>query len=183
MTTAAVHRLVCVAFHGPTPSADHQVRHIDGMPTNNRADNLCWGTATENEADKLLHGTRVCGERTHFAALSEASVLAIREARAIGAASDDLATNFGISKAQVSRICSGASWSWLSINPAQAAAIRDVTRKDSRRGGGRPPMIARSTVDAIRSRYAAGGASYADLASEYGVSFGHIGRIVRNEQR
>ena len=57
--THMVHELVCAAFHGakPSPGRSCEVRHLDGDPWNNRADNLCWGTHSENEMDKLQHGT------------------------------------------------------------------------------------------------------------------------------
>jgi hypothetical protein len=47
-----LHRLVCTAFHGAPPKDKPVVRHLDGDPTNNHADNLRWGTRSENEFDK-----------------------------------------------------------------------------------------------------------------------------------
>lgn len=43
-----VHRLVCEAFHGPAPKGMEIVIHIDEDATNNKADNLKWGTQKEN---------------------------------------------------------------------------------------------------------------------------------------
>lgn len=43
-----VHRLVCEAFHGAATSADHIVIHLDEDATNNRPENLKWGTMKEN---------------------------------------------------------------------------------------------------------------------------------------
>lgn len=43
-----VHRLVCEAFHGSPPFERAVVIHIDEDATNNRADNLRWGTQKEN---------------------------------------------------------------------------------------------------------------------------------------
>lgn len=43
-----VHRLVCEAFHGPPPFDKAVVIHLDEDATNNRADNLKWGTQKEN---------------------------------------------------------------------------------------------------------------------------------------
>ena len=43
-----VHRLVCEAFHGPAPFAGAVVIHINEDATNNRPENLRWGTQKEN---------------------------------------------------------------------------------------------------------------------------------------
>lgn len=45
-----VHRLVLLAFVGPPPSAAHESLHLDNDPTNNRPENLRWGTHAENMA-------------------------------------------------------------------------------------------------------------------------------------
>lgn len=53
----SVHVLACLAFHGNKPSPKSQVRHLDGIKTNNKIKNLCWGTAKENHQDRVKHGT------------------------------------------------------------------------------------------------------------------------------
>lgn len=52
-----VYHLVLEAFHGPKPSPEYEARHLDGNPLNNSAENLCWGTKTENSNDKWSAGT------------------------------------------------------------------------------------------------------------------------------
>lgn len=64
--TKSVHRLICIAFHGVPPSKLAEVRHLDGDATNNRPDNLRWGTAAENWQDRRAHGTATTGEK-HWA--------------------------------------------------------------------------------------------------------------------
>ena len=54
-----IHVAVCTAFHGPKPTPQHQVRHLNGIRHDNRATNLAWGTAAENAADRAKHGTFV----------------------------------------------------------------------------------------------------------------------------
>ena len=43
-----VHRLVCEAFHGPAADPTYVVIHLDEDATNNKPENLKWGTMKEN---------------------------------------------------------------------------------------------------------------------------------------
>jgi len=52
-----IHRIVLETFIGPPPIGKNDVRHLDGNPSNNRIDNLCWGTRSENVKDSQIHGT------------------------------------------------------------------------------------------------------------------------------
>lgn len=61
--TKSVHRLVCMAFHGMPPISTMEVRHLNGDPTDNRPENLRWGTAEENWQDKRMHGRATVGEK------------------------------------------------------------------------------------------------------------------------
>jgi hypothetical protein len=48
IATARVHRIVATAFHGPAPTKEHVVDHIDTNKRNNRPENLRWVTKLEN---------------------------------------------------------------------------------------------------------------------------------------
>ena len=50
-----VHQLIAEAFIGPRPLR-YEVRHLNGVPDDNRAINLTWGTRGENSRDKKWHG-------------------------------------------------------------------------------------------------------------------------------
>ena len=51
-----VHQLVCRAFHGEKPAPNYEVCHIDGDPMNNKAENIRWGTRSDNAKDRVRHG-------------------------------------------------------------------------------------------------------------------------------
>ena len=50
-----IHRLVMAAFVGPRPVGDH-TRHLNGDPSDNRLENLAYGTPSENQMDRIRHG-------------------------------------------------------------------------------------------------------------------------------
>lgn len=104
--THLVHRLVAAAFFGPCPDG-LQVAHADGDPTNNHVANLRYATPAENTGDKFRHGTVLRGSCVGTAKLNEAKVRKIK--RAAGTVYD-LAAEFGISIAHVSRIRNGKRW-------------------------------------------------------------------------
>lgn len=52
-----VHQVIALTFHGPCPE-DMEVRHWpDRDVTNNRPENLCYGTKRDNQLDSMKHGT------------------------------------------------------------------------------------------------------------------------------
>ncbi|WP_168714674.1 NUMOD4 motif-containing HNH endonuclease [Streptomyces sp. A0592] len=63
-TTHEVHRLVALAFLGPRPP-QAQVRHLDGDRLNCSAENLAYGTHSDNLLDAVRHGTHPTASRTH----------------------------------------------------------------------------------------------------------------------
>ena len=58
-----VHRLVLTIFVGPCP-AGHECCHLNGKKTDNRLENLKWGTKFENASHTILHGKQTRG-KTH----------------------------------------------------------------------------------------------------------------------
>jgi hypothetical protein len=59
-----VHDLVALTFHGPKPEGQ-QVRHLNDVKTDNRPENLAYGTASENGLDTVRNGHHVGAAKTH----------------------------------------------------------------------------------------------------------------------
>lgn len=59
-----IHKLVAWAHLGE-PLDGYEVRHLNGCSSDNRLENLQWGTQSENERDKRRHGTNTFVKRTH----------------------------------------------------------------------------------------------------------------------
>ena len=111
---AFVHRLVCEAFHGPSPSKQHHAAHIDGDRQNNTENNLRWATAKENEADKIKHGTVSIGERNGLTDLTAAVVREMRADRSRGLSFRHLGNVHNVSKSTAFNVCSGVTWGHIS---------------------------------------------------------------------
>lgn len=107
-----VHRLVLQAFVGECPKG-HECRHLDGDPSNNNLDNLCWGTYRENAADKLRHGTNNSGERNGKARLKADKVLEIREFAKSEPSPVKVARHFGITEDNAWQIIHRVKWKHL----------------------------------------------------------------------
>lgn len=107
-----VHKLVLESFVGSCPEG-HESRHLDGNRANNCLPNLAWGTSSENEGDKVRHGTVTRGERNGQATLSAEQVYGVVRRCGAGESQRAVASAYGISQSQVSRIVTGRRWSHL----------------------------------------------------------------------
>lgn len=106
-----VHRLVLETFVGMAPVDKPYALHGNGIPQDNRLENLRWGNQVENAEDKKLHGTYQFGETASRSRLTQAQVLAILSDSRSGA---QIAKDYGIRGSQVNKIKAGRSWKHLS---------------------------------------------------------------------
>lgn len=106
-----IHRLVLEAYVGPCPP-EEEGRHLNGDKTDNRRENLAWGTRAENVGDSLRHGTHRSprGENNPRARLTSSDVVAIRAALLEGAAVVSLAKQYNIASASIRGIKNGTLW-------------------------------------------------------------------------
>lgn len=106
-----VHTLVLEAFEGPRPAGKLGL-HKDGCVDNCALSNLYWGTHQQNADDRIRHGRSFAGRRNPNAVLSERQVASIRRDYSRGTADQvNLARQFGVSQAHISRIILNHSWS------------------------------------------------------------------------
>lgn len=109
-----VHRLVLMAFKGLPPEGKPLGCHIDGDRTNNRADNLYWGSAADNGADKVRLGEAATFRGNHpRAKLTEHSVRIIMRELGQGKSPNELADRFGVVPGAILNIRAGRTWAWL----------------------------------------------------------------------
>lgn len=109
-----VSKLVLEAFYGPRPDG-MECRHLNNRRDDDRASNLAWGTHKENIADKKRHGTHQAGVKHAMHKLTEAQVLAIRQAYIEGGVTQrELARQYGVSQGGcIGPILRRKNWSHL----------------------------------------------------------------------
>jgi hypothetical protein len=103
-----VHIIVARAFIGPTPPGQ-EVRHQDGDRLNRRADNLEYGTRSQNQLDRNRHGTDNRGERNGNARVTIAQVKEIRSLCG-SIPQHEIARLYGISQQTISGIATRKRW-------------------------------------------------------------------------
>jgi DNA invertase Pin-like site-specific DNA recombinase len=154
-----VHQLVLLTFVGPLPEGQ-EVRHLNGDRSDNRLENLCYGTRKENANDAVEHGTQPHGETHGRCKLAEEQVREIiRLAAEQGVRGTEIANRFGVSESLICMILNNQSWTHLP-RPEQWAAKQ-------RKRGISYAKITREQAQEIRKLYAEGW-----LQRELGVKFG-----------
>lgn len=165
--TYLLHTVILETFVGKRPKG-MQCRHLDGDPTNNKLENLKWGTAKENSDDKVIHGTAEnCihkGESHGMSKLTEEQVKEIIILRNKCVTLEEIAKKFEITKTQASRICTGKSWAHLT----QASIFK-------RKGNTR--YTDEQRADIISK--AKSGIKTSIIAKEYGCSRSYISKMLK----
>jgi hypothetical protein len=105
-----VHRLVCEAFNGPQPPLKPEVDHINGIRTDNRADNLRWADKVDQKETSEKIGTLLKGDRHPLAKMSDSDVAFVRKVyktKGKPTEAKALAREFGVSKQCIYDIVNG----------------------------------------------------------------------------
>ena len=115
LTTGRAYRAICQLVHGAPPTPDYEAAHICGQ---GRAGcvapgHLTWKTKRDNEADRAVHGTIMRGSSHSNSRLTESDVRVIRLLLDDGMTHGAIAERFGVARATISLISSGATWGWL----------------------------------------------------------------------
>lgn len=112
-----VHRLVLEAFVGP-PTAPFGL-HNNGTRTDNRIENLRWGTGQENMDDAKKHGTTARGNNIKNAILTPEKVLKIRILSKQGYSAERISKVIDAAPNTIRSVVRGKTWSW--VNEGESA--------------------------------------------------------------
>lgn len=106
----AVHHLVLEAFVGPRPDGMEGLHAPNPDRTDNRLENLRWGTSAENTADQFKAGTRAIGDKSPAAKLREADIPEVRRLIAERVSRREIGRRFGVSHAVINAVAKGTTW-------------------------------------------------------------------------
>ncbi|MEW6044989.1 MAG: DUF5131 family protein [Bacillota bacterium] len=135
-----INRLVLEAFVGPPPSPDAEARHRNGDRTDNRIENLCWGSKKDNMADASRHGTAGVWAKSQAKFTAE-QVAEIRDLRAKGLKLDDIAAQYGTTRKHISAICLGHKYRLPAIPWPLSNVWLGVTAENQARADERIPIL------------------------------------------
>lgn len=162
-----VHRLVAMTFIGSPPFDGAWALHKNDDNTDNRPENLYWGTINDNARDALVNGRRV-------AKLNVEAVKDICRRLNAGETVRSLAAEYKVSQNRIADVARGTAWRGFG---------ESVTTKLGKRQDGAANDMAKLTaadVVSIRRRCAAG-ESQAALAREFGVNHSNVSMIVNRK--
>lgn len=110
-----VHRLALLG-RVPQPPGLTVTCHTPGLGCPHQCLNyrhLYWGTPLMNQRDRFLDGTNTRGERHGTTKLTEDAVRTVRRLLGQGLSQYKVAAEVGTTRANVSAIARGLSWTWL----------------------------------------------------------------------
>jgi hypothetical protein len=102
-------RLVLEAFVGPKPEGQ-LVRHLNDIRSDNRRENLQYGTVAENAEDARRNGKLCIGEKHGRAKINEDTVRLIRSLKGAGKTYPEITELTGVKKSLASHVVTRRLW-------------------------------------------------------------------------
>jgi uncharacterized protein (DUF433 family) len=159
-----VHSIVAEAFLGERPKGKFAC-HKNGIKTDNRRENLYWGTPKQNSADRFAHGNTICGEQNKNAKLKDKDAEDILRLLGNGHSRQELAKRYNVGVFVIRSIAVGSRWKHV---------------KGSRQTATKRTPFSDATVRRIR-KLRSEGASVQELVDRFGTTFSNICMILRRE--
>lgn len=110
------HILMLEAFVGPCP-LDYVAAHGNGVPNDNRLENLRWTTQTDNLADRERHGTLRRGVKNTNSKLTDITVNEARWRHYRGEGVAELAREYKVDHRTMSAVIKYETWTHVPVTP------------------------------------------------------------------
>lgn len=107
------HHFVLEAFVGKKPAKHFVARHLNDIGSDNRVENLAWGSLADNYRDRYVNGTACKGSGHHKSKLSEDQVFSISQDLQGGLSAPCIAKKHRVSISCVSAIKGGYHWNHI----------------------------------------------------------------------
>lgn len=111
-----IHQLVLETYVGKCPP-EMECRHLDGNPANNRLENLCWDTRSNNQKDRIKHSTcnmnlkKYSGEKHYLAKFVEQDIRRIIYMYKTGLFTQtEIAEIYNVHQTTIQRIVNKKTW-------------------------------------------------------------------------
>lgn len=104
-----VHKLVLLTFRGERP-AGKQSRHLNDIKTDNRLENLAYGTPSQNQEDRRKNNPQVYDVQSNYHKLDKGKALQIRAERESGKPILRIAKDHGVHPTTVCDVISRRTW-------------------------------------------------------------------------
>ena len=170
-----IHRLVLMAFVGPCPKG-MECRHLNGIPSDNRLENLAWGTRSRNALDRIKHGNMAFGELHRNAKLTVFVVCEARRLAAEGVCLSEISRRLSKHCNTLKYAIEGETWKHV-IYPSPIS-IDSESRKIGEANGA--SKLNANLVREIRSAVASG-EMQKTVAKRLGVGTATINRVVKRQ--
>lgn len=100
------HVAICEAFHGPQPSPQHQVDHLNADRSDNRPRNLTWATPEDNRARRRV----LRGEAHPLSRIRNEDAARMRALFNSGVSQHVIARAWGVGRWLVHRVVTGQTY-------------------------------------------------------------------------
>ena len=165
-----VHALVLETFDRKRRKKE-VCRHLNGIKSDNRLKNLKWGTYKQNEDDKILHGTKLFGDRVYNCRLTNKQ---IRDIFTSTKSLRSLSNKYNVTLGHI-RSIKRSNRHGLVTKDLTAGSV--YMGKPSGHEHGRSEL---TKSEARRVMLAKG--SYAEIAETFGISKHIVGAIKRKDR-
>lgn len=105
------HAVVLLTFSGPMPADKDEIRHLNGDSSDNRLENLEYGTRQENMKDQMDHGRFVFGNSSKLSKITKDTAIEIARLFSLGESQKSISEKLEVSAAIVQKVVNGSTWS------------------------------------------------------------------------